>query len=145
MQRKWIRQWPLAGIFILSFALVVPGSGPRLCGGVEVCNIKVVTDADPDYADVGSMIHSIASQWPQTKDKCWAIWYWNHIARRQTAPMILHGQEATDPIRQFNDYGYTMCSTISGVNCGIWGTMGLKVKSWDISLHTVPGVEIHDD
>ena len=42
------------------------------------------------------------------------MWYWNHIARRQTAPMILHGMELTDPIRQFNDYGYTMCSTIAG-------------------------------
>jgi hypothetical protein len=42
------------------------------------------------------------------------MFYWNHIARRQTSPMILHGMELTDPIRQFNDYGYTMCSTISG-------------------------------
>jgi hypothetical protein len=106
----------------------------------EVCNIKVVTDANPDYSDIGSMIHSITSNWPETKDKCWAIWYWNHIARRQTAPMILHGLELTDPIRQFNDYGYTMCSTVAGVNCGIWGAMGLDVKFWDISMHTVPEV-----
>jgi hypothetical protein len=107
----------------------------------EVCNIKVVTDANPDYTDIGSMIHSTTSNWQDTKDKCWAIWYWNHIARRQTAPMILHGQELTDPIRQFNDYGYTMCSTIAGTNCSIWGAMGLNVKFWDISLHTVPEVE----
>jgi hypothetical protein len=106
-----------------------------------VCNIKVVTDANPDYSDIGSMIYSITSNWPQTQDKCWALWYWNHIARRQTAPMIVHGQELTDPIRQFNDYGYTMCSTIAGANCAIWGAMGLKVKFWDISLHTVPEVE----
>jgi hypothetical protein len=51
--------------------------------------------------------------------------------------MILHGMELTDPIRQFNDYGYTMCSTISGVNCGIWHAMGLKPKFFDISNHTV--------
>jgi hypothetical protein len=106
----------------------------------EVCNIKVVTDANPDYSDIGSMIHSITANWPETKDKCWAIWYWNHIARRQTAPMVLHGLELTDPIRQFNDYGYTMCSTVAGVNCGIWGAMGLDVKFWDISMHTVPEV-----
>jgi hypothetical protein len=106
----------------------------------EVCNIKVVTDANPDYSDIGSMIHSITSNWPETKDKCWAMWYWNHIARRQTAPMVLHGLELTDPIRQFNDYGYTMCSTVAGVNCGIWGAMGLDVKFWDISMHTVPEV-----
>ncbi|MGB2821370.1 MAG: hypothetical protein WBF17_10340, partial [Phycisphaerae bacterium] len=104
----------------------------------EVCNLKVVTDASPDYSDMQSMIHSITSRWPTAREKCWAVFYWNHIARRQTAPMRLHGPELTDPIRQFNDYGYTMCSTIAGINCAIWHNMGLKVKYWDISLHTVP-------
>ena len=60
------------------------------------------------------MIHSITSNWENATDKVWAMWYWNHIARRQTTPMELHGMALTDPIRQFNDYGYTMCSTIAG-------------------------------
>lgn len=107
----------------------------------EVCNLKVVTDANPDYTDIGSLIHSVTANWPETKDKCWAMWYWNHIARRQTMPMSLHGCALTDPMRQFNDYGFTMCSTISGVNCGIWGAMGLNSRYWDISLHTVSEVE----
>jgi len=51
--------------------------------------------------------------------------------------MILHGLELTDPIRQFNDYGYMMCSTIAGTNCAIWDQMGMEVRFWDISLHTV--------
>jgi len=106
--------------------------------GAEVCNVKVVTDASPDYYDMASMIHSITAKWPTPKEKCWAVFYWNHIARRQTSPMLLHGMELTDPIRQFNDYGYTMCSTIAGINCAIWQQMGLPVKFWDISLHTVP-------
>jgi hypothetical protein len=104
----------------------------------EVCNLKVVTDASPDYHDLPSLVHSVTAKWPTMQEKCWAVWYWNHIARRQTAPMILHGVALTDPIRQFNDYGYTMCSTVAGINCGIWNAMGLKVKYWDISLHTVP-------
>ncbi len=54
--------------------------------GAEVCNLKLVTDGNPDYSDIGSMIYSITSRWEQPKDKCWALWYWNHIARRQTAP-----------------------------------------------------------
>ena len=70
----------------------------------QVCNIKVVTDATPDYADLPSMVHSITAKWPTAREKCWAMFYWNHIARRQTAPMLLHGLELTDPIRQFNDY-----------------------------------------
>ena len=106
----------------------------------EVCNLKVVTDASPDYSDMASLVHSVTARWDTPEEKCWAMFYWNHIARRQTAPMILHGTELTDPIRQFNDYGYTMCSTISGINCAIWHNLGLKTKFWDISLHTVPEV-----
>ena len=104
----------------------------------EVCNLKIVTDASPDTTDLASLVHSATAHWQTPAEKCWALWYWNHKARRQTAPMILHGMELTDPIRQFNDYGFTMCSTVAGVNCGLWNVMGLKVKFWDISLHTVP-------
>jgi hypothetical protein len=110
------------------------------CSGA-VFNLKVVTDASPDYSDMGSLVGSITSRWETTEQKCWAMFYWNHIARRQTAPMMLHGMALTDPIRQFNDYGYTMCSTISGINCSIWDAMGLKPKYWDISNHTVAEVE----
>ena len=112
-----------------------------LTARAEDCNVKVVTDANPDYSDIGSLIYSATSRWPDDKDKCWALFYWNHIARRQTQPVELHGMELTDPIMQFNAYGYTMCSTISGINCAIWGAMGLDVKFWDITLHTVPEVE----
>jgi hypothetical protein len=121
---------------------------PMVCGFLsllqataEVDNIKVVTDASPDYSDMESLVHSATSKWETAEEKCWAMFYWSHIARRQTNPMELHGFAVTDPIRQFNDYGYTMCSTISGINCAIWDAIGLKVKYWDISLHTVPEVE----
>ena len=106
----------------------------------QVCNIKVVTDASPDYHDMSSLVRSVTGKWSTPEEQCWAMFYWNHLARRQTAPMILHGLELTDPIRQFNDYGYTMCSTVAGVNCGIWRHMGLPVKFWDVTLHTVPEV-----
>ena len=72
----------------------------RLSVDAQVYNIKVVTDANPDYHDMESMIHSMTANWPTVREKCWAIYYWNHIARRQTAPMILHGLELTDPIRR---------------------------------------------
>ena len=115
-------------------------------GGAEskMCNIKIVTDSSPDYSDMDSLVRSITDNWAATKDKCWAMFYWNHIARRQTAPMMLHGSELTDPIRQFNDFGYEMCSTISGTNCGIFGYMGLPVHFTDISNHTVMEVMYED-
>ncbi|MCH5374912.1 MAG: hypothetical protein JJ992_13130, partial [Planctomycetes bacterium] len=128
------RVLPLAAIVLSTpFLLVLPAAP----SGAQVCNIKVVTDANPDYTDMDSMLHSITAPWPKTADKCWALFYWNHIARRQTSPMLLHGHELTDPIRQFNDYGYMMCSTIAGANCALWHRLGLPVRFWDISLHTV--------
>jgi hypothetical protein len=124
--------------FVLVFTLFASLPSPS---AAQVCNIKVVTDASPDYSDMDSMIHSITANWKTPAEKCWAMFYFNHIARRQTSPMIVHGLECTDPIRQFNDYGYTMCSTIAGLNCSIWDAMGYNVKLWDITLHTVPEVE----
>jgi hypothetical protein len=55
--------------------------------------------------------------------------------------MVLHGLALTDPIRQFNDYGFTMCSTIAGINCSLWDALGFRAKYWDISNHTVAEVE----
>ncbi len=120
-----------AGLLFLALAGAARG---------QDCNVKVVTDASPDYSDLPSMIHSISAKWPTPKEKCWAMFYWSRLARRQTSPLFLHGLALTDPIRQFNDYGYTMCSTISGINCGIWHNMGLKPRFWDISNHTVSEV-----
>ena len=124
---------------ILGIALVMVLLCPCVWAGIY--NVKVVTDASPDYYDMPSMVHSITSRWETDSQKCWAMFYWNHIARRQTNPMIIHGLECTDPIRQFNDYGYTMCSTVAGINCSIWSAMGYPSKFWDISLHTVPEVQ----
>ena len=103
----------------------------------DVRNLKVVTDASPDYSDMESMTRSMCSNWETDADKMWAQFYWLHIARRQTAPMMLHGFALTDPIRQFNDYGFTMCSTISGNKCSMWNYMGYPCRYFDISNHTV--------
>ena len=52
-----------------------------------VYNLKVVTDASPDYHDMDGMIHSITSRWPEPEQKCWAMFYWNHIAQwRRISP-----------------------------------------------------------
>jgi hypothetical protein len=111
-----------------------------ICARADVYNLKVVTDASPDYSDMDSLIHSVSSKWQKPDEKLWAMFYWNHVARRQTAPMNVHGKALTDPIRQFNDYGFTMCSTISGMNNAIWHAMGFPAKYWDISNHTVAEV-----
>src|ERR1051325_10206442 len=113
------------------------------CGAAhaEICNLKIITDASPDYSDMPSLVRSITTNWQTPEEKCMAMFYWNHSARRQTNPILLHGMALTDPIRQINEYGYKMCSPNSAINCAIWDAMGLKAKYWDISNHTVPEVE----
>ena len=49
----------------------------------ELANIKVVTDASPDYSDMESMVRSITSNWSTDAEKMWALFYWDHIARRR--------------------------------------------------------------
>jgi hypothetical protein len=123
------------------FLSVLVGLCITASAGAEINNLRIVTDASPDYTDMDGLIHSVTSKWTTPEEKCWAMYFWNHIARRQTNPMMLHGFAVTDPIRQFNDYGFTMCSTISGMNCAIWDAMGMKAKYWDVTLHTVAEVE----
>ena len=55
--------------------------------------------------------------------------------------MVLHGFEVTDPIRNFTDYGFTMCSTVSGINQSLYEMLGLRHQYWDICNHTVSAVE----
>src|SRR5207244_11183106 len=116
---------------------------PAAVAKAQVCNLKVVTDASPDYYDIDSLILSATSGWQTPKEKCWALYYWHHINRRQMLPMWLHGTELADPIMQWNDYGFTMCSTICGINCSVWYAMGFEVRHWEIQNHTVPYV-CHD-
>ena len=55
--------------------------------------------------------------------------------------MVVHGFEVTDPIRNFADYGFTQCSTISGINQALYEQLGLRHEFWDICNHTVSQVE----
>ena len=118
-----------AAIATLTSAISTPGAGAY--------NVKVVSDASPDLTDVDSFVRSTTSAWPTSREKVWALFYWSHILKRQTSPMVLHGFEVTDPIRNFVDYGFTMCSTISGINQSLYEHLGLRHQFWDICNHTV--------
>jgi hypothetical protein len=109
--------------------------------GAAAYNVRLATDASPDLTDLDSLIHSTTSAWPTSREKVWALFYWSHRLKRQTAPMMLHGFEVTDPIRNFLDYGFTMCSTISGINQVLYDALGLPHQYWDICNHTVSTVQ----
>jgi len=103
----------------------------------RVCNLKVVSDSRPDFSDMPSLIRSMTAPYSNTDEKCKAIWRWLTRCRRQTPHPLVHGVPVHDPVMFYNDFGYSFCSDYAGLNCGIWSSMGLPVKFWDITLHTV--------
>jgi hypothetical protein len=109
--------------------------------GAGVYNLQIVTDASPDLSDLNSFVNSVTSAWNSTEEKVWALFYWSHKLKRQAPPMVLHGFEVTDPIRNLSDYGYTMCSTTSGMNQSFYEMLGLRHQFWDVCNHTVSQVE----
>ena len=109
--------------------------------GAATYNVTVATDSAPDLTSLQSLIDSTTSRWPSNREKVWALFYWGHILKRQSGPMVLHGFEVTDPIRNFMDYGFTQCSTISGINQSLFEGIGLRHQFWDICNHTVSAVE----
>lgn len=115
-----------------------PASNAR---GAAAYNLTIATDASPDLTDLGSLIDSATSRWATPREKVWALYYWTHILRRQSGPVVLHGFEVTDPVRNFNDYGFTMCSTVTGINQTLYEALGLRHQYWDICNHTVAAVE----
>ena len=48
--------------FLSALAVIVFG-GLAPPAWAQVANVKVVTDASPDYYDMDSLIHSVASRW----------------------------------------------------------------------------------
>jgi len=121
--------------------VLVLATGLPAAAGDDIYNLKIITDASPDVSDLGSFVSSATSAWPANRDKVWALFYWTHILKRQTPPMVLHGFEVTDPIRNFSDYGFAQCSTVSGINQVLYEQLGLRHQFWDICNHTVSQVE----
>jgi hypothetical protein len=110
-------------------------------GSDGVYNLRIVSDASPDLTDLPGFIRSTTSRWQTAREKVWALYYWMHRLRRQTTPIVLHGFELTDPIRNLVNFGYTMCSTVSGMNQVLYEALGLRHRYWDVCNHTVADVE----
>ena len=126
---------PEADPTLASAIIATPGPGGA------AYNVRIASDASPDLTDLDSFIHSTTSQWPNARDKVWSLFYWTHKLRRQTSPMVLHGHEVTDPIMNFQDFGFTMCSTVTGINQMLHEKLGLRHQYYDICNHTVANVE----
>jgi hypothetical protein len=88
---------PTTALILAILLLAVPAAA-------QVWNLKVVTDGSPDISSLEDFIRSATSRWETPEEKCWALFHWIHIDRRQTSPMVVHGLAVTDPIRQLNIY-----------------------------------------
>jgi hypothetical protein len=124
-----------------SSSTVPPDSASAAPIGSAVYNVRIATDASPDLSDVDSFVRSATANWTTTEEKVWSLFYWSHMLKRQTPPQVLHGFDVTDPIRNLSDYGFTMCSTTSGMNQSFYELLGLRHNYWDICNHTVSEVE----
>ncbi len=91
-----------------------------------VYNVRVASSGSPDLTDLASFISSVTSRWSASSEKVWALFYWMQKLRVQNSPMVLHGFEVTDPIRNLTDFGYTMCSTVTGINQVLYEAIGLR-------------------
>jgi hypothetical protein len=129
--------WRSKAMRRLAWLLVVAALGLAGPAGAVVCNVKVVSDSRPDFADTPSLIASATGKYQTTDEKCRALWRWLTRCRRQTPEAFLHGAPVHDPILFYNDFGYSLCSDYASLNCGIWHEMGLPVRLWDITAHTV--------
>ncbi len=131
-KQPWLRRLNPSVVLVGTVLMVLTGSL-----AADVCNIKVVSDSRPDFSDMESFLHSVTSPYETTDAQCKAIWRWLNRCRRQRPHPIVHGTPVHDPIMFFNDFGYSFCSDYAGINCGIWHSMGLPVRFWDIASHTV--------
>jgi len=123
---------------VAEFLLAAASAAAPATGGAY--NLRIATDASPDLTDLNGLIDSTTTLWTSAREKVWALFYWSHLLKRQTAPALIHGFEETDPIRNLTDYGFTMCSTISGINQTLYEMLGLRHQFWDIFNHTVSAV-----
>ena len=91
-----VRSFVLAAVATLAVAAIhatvaVRAQAPATATtGVAAYNVRVITDASPDLTDLDSFVQSTTSRWTTSEEKVWALYYWSHILKRQTSPIVLH-------------------------------------------------------
>lgn len=106
-------------------------------GDAPVYNIVLINDNTPDFTDIESYLRSITSQYSTPQEKAIAVFHWSQLLRKQTSYPTEEGHEVIDPIFFFNNYGYTMCGIISGVDNSLWTNLGWKAHYVQLGDHTV--------
>ncbi len=122
-------------IVAAGLCFAVPGNG-------QVANVKVVTDASPDYYDLPSMVHSITSRWATPEEKVLGrVLLESHCPAPDAAdgdPRT--GMQRSDPaIQRLWLHNVAARSPEPTAPSGM--QLALKAKYWDIAQHTVAEVQ----
>ena len=106
--------------------------------------LRLTSDASPDFTDLPSLVHSVTDRWDTPEEKCIAIWSLARNSRRQTACSRENGRLLWDPILQYNSYGALNCGIVSSLNVACWQVLGYKTRYVELGDHTVSEVSWDD-
>jgi hypothetical protein len=116
--------------------------GAELPVGV-VSHVKVVSDKVPDVSSLAAWRKSFLKDGMTDQEKALAVWRSTVMFQHQDNPpreYLTNEQDAQDPLKIFNVYGYSYCSVAScDIEC-LARYAGLRARGWGINAHSVPEV-----
>jgi len=115
----------------------LPAVPPASAAPGGAFNLRVVTDAVPDWSSRSNFVHSALSRWKTDFEKARAQFRWSHRCRRVGSVVHEDGRAVLDPVLFFNSYGICFCEHISAINCGLWEAWGKPGRLVDLPGHVV--------
>jgi len=100
-------------------------------------NLRVVSDAVPDWSSRSNFVYSALSLWQTDFGKAAAQFRWSHRCRRVGSVVLEDGRPVLDPVLFFNSYGICFCGHIAAINCGLWEAWGKRGRLVDLPGHVV--------
>lgn len=114
------------GIIVASAAAcVLVSAGPRVpAAPAGAFNLRIVSDAVPDFSSAANFAYSALSRWETDSDKALAQFRWCHRCRRTGPAVREDGRPVLDPVLLFNSYGMCGLEDIAAVECALWEAWG---------------------
>ncbi|MHC4716169.1 MAG: hypothetical protein ACYS5V_04310 [Planctomycetota bacterium] len=124
---------------LIPCAVPTPARGQaRQTKGGYLCQVRLVSEAEPDMTSVGSILRSITRPGMTDEQKCLAVYrfvhehrYWYPAAR----PSEL-GRPVFDPVLTVNCFAPLICQQDAAVTGAFWAGLGYDVRYWQLRGHT---------
>jgi hypothetical protein len=117
--------------------LLLPPAPKAFAAPAGAFNLRVVSDAIPDWSSPSNFVYSALSKWNTDFEKALAQFRWSHRCRRVGSPVHEDSRAVLDPVLFFNSYGVCNCEHISAINCGLWEAWGKPGRLVDLPGHIV--------